>query len=189
VALHVIFGAYKYHRFLCFTAQFLSPSPSAIFLYSSFLITMGIKCCVKRAWIYSSMSSSSSSEASTPSPSPPPPSLSWTLAPEGSSQGLPSIQDVYGVPPEGFLAASPESEGEEEDWGAPNTSRDEEFTRKLSGELNWDLLGPPGDNSIIIISNSDEEEDDLAGVSAVPSSPRVPSAPPATTTEDDGTPD
>jgi hypothetical protein len=39
----------------------------------------------------------------------------------------------------------------------PDTSRDEEFTRKLFGDLNCDLLGPPSDGNIIILSDSDEE--------------------------------
>jgi hypothetical protein len=38
-----------------------------------------------------------------------------------------------------------------------DTSRDEEFTRKLFADLNRDILGPPGDSKIIIIDNSDDE--------------------------------
>jgi hypothetical protein len=38
-----------------------------------------------------------------------------------------------------------------------DTSRDEEFTRKLFGDLNRDILGPPGDGKIIIIDDSDDE--------------------------------
>jgi hypothetical protein len=44
-------------------------------------------------------------------------------------------------------------------------SRDEEFTRKLFGDLNHDILRPPGDGKIIIIDDSDEaKEDGTAGV-------------------------
>jgi hypothetical protein len=40
-----------------------------------------------------------------------------------------------------------------------DTSRDEEFTRKLFGDLNRDILGPPGDSKIIIINDSDDEDE------------------------------
>jgi hypothetical protein len=38
-----------------------------------------------------------------------------------------------------------------------DTSRDEEFARKLFGELNRDILEPPGDGKIIIIDDFDNE--------------------------------
>jgi hypothetical protein len=38
-----------------------------------------------------------------------------------------------------------------------DTSRNEEFARKLFGEFNRDILGPPGDSKIIIIDDSDDE--------------------------------
>jgi hypothetical protein len=38
-----------------------------------------------------------------------------------------------------------------------DTSRDEEFARKIFGDLNRDVLGPPGDGNIIILSGSNEE--------------------------------
>jgi hypothetical protein len=41
----------------------------------------------------------------------------------------------------------------------PDTSRDEEFTRRLFGDLNRDVLGPPCDSNIIIINDSNEEEE------------------------------
>jgi hypothetical protein len=37
----------------------------------------------------------------------------------------------------------------------PETSRDEEFTRKLLGGLNHGLLGPPNDSNVIILSDFD----------------------------------
>ncbi len=37
--------------------------------------------------------------------------------------------------------------------------QDEEFTKRLFGDLNRDVLGPPGDGKIIILSDSDEEEE------------------------------
>jgi hypothetical protein len=39
-----------------------------------------------------------------------------------------------------------------------DTSHDEEFTRKLFGDLNRDILGPPGDGKIIIIDDSDDDD-------------------------------
>jgi hypothetical protein len=40
-----------------------------------------------------------------------------------------------------------------------DTSRDEEFTRKLFDDLNRDILGPPGDGKIIIIDDSDDDDE------------------------------
>jgi hypothetical protein len=40
-----------------------------------------------------------------------------------------------------------------------DTSRDEEFTRKLFADLNRDILGSPGDDKIIIIDDSDDDDD------------------------------
>jgi hypothetical protein len=39
-----------------------------------------------------------------------------------------------------------------------DTSRDEEFTRKLFDDLNRDILGPPGDGKIISIDDSDDDD-------------------------------
>jgi hypothetical protein len=39
----------------------------------------------------------------------------------------------------------------------PDTSRNEEFTRRLFGDLN--VLGPPGDIKVIILIHFDEEEE------------------------------
>jgi hypothetical protein len=40
-----------------------------------------------------------------------------------------------------------------------DTSRDEEFARKLFGDLNRDLLKPLGDDNIIIIDDSDDDDE------------------------------
>jgi hypothetical protein len=40
-----------------------------------------------------------------------------------------------------------------------DTSRDEELSRKLFGDLNCDILGPPGDGKIIVLSDSDDEDE------------------------------
>jgi hypothetical protein len=47
---------------------------------------------------------------------------------------------------------------DKEDFFA-DTSWDAEFTRRLFGDLNCDILGPPGDSKVIILSDSDEEEE------------------------------
>jgi hypothetical protein len=40
-----------------------------------------------------------------------------------------------------------------------DTSCNEEFARKLFGDINRDILGPPGDGKIIIINDSDDDDD------------------------------
>jgi hypothetical protein len=45
----------------------------------------------------------------------------------------------------------------------PDILRDEEFTKKLFGDLNHDILGPPSNDKIIILSDYDEEEEEVRG--------------------------
>jgi hypothetical protein len=40
-----------------------------------------------------------------------------------------------------------------------DTSHDAEFTKKLLGDLNCDILGPPGDGKVIILDDSAEEKE------------------------------
>jgi hypothetical protein len=40
-----------------------------------------------------------------------------------------------------------------------DTSRDAEFARKLFGDLNHNILEPPGDDKVIILDDSDEEKE------------------------------
>jgi hypothetical protein len=40
-----------------------------------------------------------------------------------------------------------------------DVSRDKAFARRIFGDLNHDVLGPPDDDNIIILSDSDEEEE------------------------------
>jgi hypothetical protein len=49
------------------------------------------------------------------------------------------------------------SSGEEDSFA--DTSRDEELARRLFGDLNRGIFGPPGDSKIIVISDSDDEDD------------------------------
>jgi hypothetical protein len=62
----------------------------------------------------------------------------------------------------------------EEEDAYPDTSRDEELTKQLFDDLNYGLLGPPGDSNIIILSDSDKEEevreDNAANAEAEPPS-------------------
>jgi hypothetical protein len=66
------------------------------------------------------------------------------------------------------------SSSSDEEALIPDTSRGEEFTRRLFGDLNYAVLGPPGDGKVIILSDSDEEEEvheeDAADAEAAPSS-------------------
>jgi hypothetical protein len=49
------------------------------------------------------------------------------------------------------------SSGEED--SVADTSRDEELIRKLFGDLNCDILVPPGDGKIIVLGDSDDEDE------------------------------
>jgi hypothetical protein len=78
----------------------------------------------------------------------------------------------------------------EEDFFA-DTSRDEELARKLFGDLNRDILGPPGDGKIIILSDSDDEDEahEDAAVNAEAAPPSAVNSPvtPASTADADET--
>jgi hypothetical protein len=62
----------------------------------------------------------------------------------------------------------------DEEYLFPDTSWDEDFTKRLFGDLNRGLLGPPGGDCVIIISDSNEEEEaheeDVADVDVAPPS-------------------
>jgi hypothetical protein len=74
-----------------------------------------------------------------------------------------------------------------------DTSRDEEFARKLFGDLNCDILGPPGDGKIIVISDSDNEdethEDAAINAKAAPPSAANSADSPTSASDADETPD
>jgi hypothetical protein len=70
----------------------------------------------------------------------------------------------HGKPSKGFPVVDLSSE--EEDT-FPDTSRDEEIARKLFGDLNRGLLGPPGDDNIIVLSDT-EATTSSAGDSSAP---------------------
>ncbi len=67
------------------------------------------------------------------------------------------------------------SSSSDEEGLISHTSRDEEFTKRLFGDLNRDVLGLLDDGKIIILSDSDEEEEEVheektIDAEAVPSS-------------------
>jgi hypothetical protein len=80
---------------------------------------------------------------------------------------------------------------DEEDLIA-NVSPDEEFARRLFGELNHDFLGPLGNSKIIILNVSDEEEEEVCEKKvitneATPSSTARSLTPTASADDTDGT--
>jgi hypothetical protein len=128
---------------------------------------------LKRPRSPSNEGSSSPSKASTPPPSlsgSPPPIQS---PPETSSRCLCLPPCEEGGPSEPVPMVDLASSSGEEDFFA-DTSRDEELARKLFGDLNLDILGPPGDGKIIVLSDSDDEdeahEDAAVNAEAIPPS-------------------
>jgi hypothetical protein len=75
------------------------------------------------------------------------------------------------------------SSSSDEDGFIPDTSRDEEFARKLFGDLIRDVLRLPGNDNVIILSNSGEE--DAIDTKAAPSSATRSPAPTASTDDAD----
>jgi hypothetical protein len=99
---------------------------------------------------------SSSRGASTPPPSPsdsvPPP-----VSPPKASLRRPPLPVHEHDGPSEIIPLVDLSSDEDEIF--PDTTRDEEFAQRPFGELNCELLGPPGDSNIIFLSDSDEEEE------------------------------
>jgi hypothetical protein len=83
------------------------------------------------------------------------------------------------------------SSGEEDSFA--DTSRDEELARKLFGDLNCDIHGPPGDGKIIVLSDSDDEdethEDATVNTEAAPPSAANSADSPTSAPNADETPD
>jgi hypothetical protein len=69
------------------------------------------------------------------------------------------------------------------------TSRDAEFTKKLFGDLNRDILGPPGDDKVIILDDSNEEkeasDEKTVDIELVAASTAINPAPTASTVAND----
>jgi hypothetical protein len=131
--------------------------------------------------------SSSPNKASTPPPSrsgsPPP-----TQSPSATSSHrlyLPLCEQ--GGPSKPVPIVDLALSSSEED-PVVDTSRDEEFARKLFGDLNRDILGPPGDGKIIIISDSDDEDTAVNAKAAPPSAANSADSP-TSASDVDETPD
>jgi hypothetical protein len=79
----------------------------------------------------------------------------------------------------------------DEEGPIPDTSRDEKFARRLFGDLNRDVHGPPDNGKVIFLSDSDEEEEevreeDATDAEAMPSSAAgIPAATACTTDADE----
>jgi hypothetical protein len=112
----------------------------------------GTKCSHSPSKEGSSSPSSVSMLPPSPSRSPPPPGS----LPEVSSHWLRSLVFEQGGPSERVLVVDLSSDVED---FFPDTLRDDEFTRKLFGDLNHKLLGSLGDGNVIVLSDSDEEEE------------------------------
>jgi hypothetical protein len=147
---------------------------------------------LKRPCSPSNEGSSSPSKASTPPPShsgSPPPIQS---PPETSSRCLCSPPCEQGGPSEPVPIVDLASSSGEEDFFA-DTSRDVELARKLFGDLNRDILGPPGDGKIIVLSDSDDEdeahEDAAVNAEAAPPSAVNSADTPTSAPDADETPD
>jgi hypothetical protein len=87
----------------------------------------------------------------------PPPVPSGFLPPPGSPSEVSSRRHCSSMFEQGCaLGATP---GSGSSLLVVDTSHDEEFARKLFGDLNRDILGSPGDSKIIIIDDSDDDDD------------------------------
>jgi hypothetical protein len=117
----------------------------------------------KRSHSFGSGSSSSSSGASTPPPSPSESLLPPVSPLDVSSHRPPSPVCEHVGLSEGVLVVDLSSDEEED---LPDFLWDEGFARRLFGELNHMLLGPPGDGNVIILIDSDEEEEAREEVTA-----------------------
>jgi hypothetical protein len=147
---------------------------------------------LKRPRSPSDEGSSSPSKASTPPPScsgSPSPTQS---PPETSSRRLCLPPYEQGGPSELVPIVDLASSSGEEDSVA-DTSRDEELARKLFGDLNRDILGPPGDGKIIVFNDSDDEdethEDAAVNAEATPPSAANSTDSPTSAPDADETPD
>jgi hypothetical protein len=147
---------------------------------------------LKRPRSPSDEGSSSPTKASTPPPShsgsPPP----IQTPPETSSRRLCLPPCEQGGPSEPVPIVDLASSSGEED-SVVDTSRDEELAKKLFGDLNRDILGPPGDGKIIVISDSVDEDETHEGtvvnVEAAPPSAANSTDSPTSAPDADETPD
>jgi hypothetical protein len=147
---------------------------------------------LKRPRSPSDEGSSSPSKALTPPPSHSGSPPSTQSPPATSSRRLCLPLCEQGGPSEPVPVVNLALSSGEEDSIA-DTSQDEEFARKLFGDLNCDILGPLGDGKIIVISDSDDEdethEDAVVNAEAAPPSAANSADSPTTASDADETPD
>jgi hypothetical protein len=104
----------------------------------------------------SSSPSDTKTPSRVPSESPPLPGSSSEISPRHPC----SLVFEQGRPSEKSPVVDLSSSSDEESLIA-DVSWDEEFARRLFGDLNHDVLGLPSDGNIIILSDSDEEEEEV----------------------------
>jgi hypothetical protein len=117
-------------------------------------------------------------------------SPSKTSTPPHSSHRLCLPPCEQGGPSEPVPMVDLASPSGEEDFFV-DTSRDEELARKLFGDLNRDILEPPGDGKIIVLSDSNDEDEahkDTA-VNAEAAPPSAVNSPVTPASDADETPD
>jgi hypothetical protein len=186
------FTGYKYllHIALITISQSFFLSPLGFIFLALRSPSMGDKRGTKRARSPSKEGSPSLSGVKTPPP-----------APSGSPLSLKPLSEVFSRCPCSLVweqggssmkvpVMDLSSSSDEENLIA-DVSRDEDFARRLFGDLNRDILGSSSDGKIIILSDSNKEED-VRGEKAIdaeatpPSTARSP-APTASAHDDDGT--
>jgi hypothetical protein len=147
---------------------------------------------LKRPRSPSDVGSSSPSKALTPPPSRSGSPLPKQSPPVTSSHRLFLPLCEQGGPSEPVPVVDLASSSGEED-SITDTSRDEELARKLFGDLNRDILGPPGEGKIIVLSDSDDEdethEDAAVNAEAAPPSAANSVDSPTSAPDVDDTPD
>jgi hypothetical protein len=145
---------------------------------------------IKRSHSSVSGFSSSLSGASTLPPSPSQSVTPPVPLPEASLCRSPSQVREHSGPSEAILVVDLSFDEEEI---IPDIMRDEEFTRRLFGELNYERPRPPGDDNVIILSDSDKEEEArekiTAGAEAAPPSTMNSLAPFVSVANTDDAPD
>jgi hypothetical protein len=87
----------------------------------------------------------------------PPPTSSGSPPPPGSPSEVSSRRRYSPVFEQGSASGTTPVSGPSS--LVVDTSRDEEFTRKLFDDLNRDILESPGDGKIIIIDDSDDDDE------------------------------
>jgi hypothetical protein len=110
------------------------------------------KKCVKRERSPSTEGNPLPDDAKTPPPVP-----FGSLPPPGSPIDVSSRRRCSSVFEQGSASGATPVSGPS--LLVVDTSRDEEFARKLFGDLNRDILGPPGDGKIIIINDSNDDDE------------------------------